>query len=279
MDGNSLKWYPGHIAKARRKIREQLSKINILVEVLDARAPISSDSGIFNQIEGKQIIYVVNKCDLIEESYLRKIKKHFNGRKDVIYLSAKRSKNMKEILSRIKKYSDGKTSNLSKFGFKNTVVNVMIAGMPNVGKTEIIRKISGRKKLQVANRPGVTRNQQWISFENIRIMDTPGVLYPDFEDADVVKRLAFLNIVDPARIGYEIVLECIYNELEENEVRIICENYGIEETDVRFEIFLEKISEKTGINGNENIASRIFSDYNKGCFKQIVMDRLNADKY
>ncbi|PLX20017.1 MAG: ribosome biogenesis GTPase YlqF [Candidatus Muiribacterium halophilum] len=278
MDGNSLKWYPGHIAKARRKIREQLSKINILVEVLDARAPISSDSGIFNKIQGKQIIYVVNKCDLIEDSYLKEIKKHFSGNKDVIFLSAKRSKNMKEILNRIKTYSKGKTSNLSKFGFKNTIVHVMIAGMPNVGKTEIIKKISGRKKLQVANRPGVTRNQQWISFENIRIMDTPGVLYPDFEDDDVVKKLAFLNIVDPARIGYEIVFEFIYNNLSQLERNIICENYRILETDIEFEIFLEKISEKTGIKGNENIASRVFSDYNKGCFKQIVMDRLNEDK-
>jgi len=276
MDGNSLKWYPGHIAKARRKIVEQLSRVDILVEVLDARAPISSDSGIFDEIKGKQIIYIINKIDLVNKDYLEKIKEHFKLKDDVLFISAKKCSTMKSLLSLIKRHSNRKTNSLTKYGFKSSVINVMIVGMPNVGKTEIIRKLSGRKKLQVANRPGVTRNQQWISFKNIRIMDTPGVLYPDFEDDDTVKRLAFLNIIDPAGIGYEIVLEFVFNDLSDKDRRFLVEHYGISGKSVDFVSFMDQLSEKTGINGYENIASKVFSDYNKGCFTQITMDNIDA---
>lgn len=268
---NRLSWYPGHIKAARQEIRKRFKKINVLVEMIDARAAISSQSGIFDG-EVKNHILIINKCDLVSKEYVSVLKEKFSDR-DVIFISALRDKNVNSLLKKIENMSAKKNNKLAAFGFKEKSVFVMIAGMPNVGKTQLIRNISGRKKLRVANRPGVTRAEQWITYGNLRIMDTPGVLYPELEDENMIYKLAILNSVDPSKIGFEYLMEKFWDFMDSFEKSILCDFYHIEKCET-VEDFYSNFIERNGHMTNGNIACKVISDYNSGSYKNIVMDKL-----
>ncbi|MFW5782478.1 MAG: hypothetical protein ACOCWO_04225, partial [Candidatus Muiribacteriaceae bacterium] len=121
-------------------------------------------------------------------------------------------------------------------------------------------------------RPGVTRNEQWIECRGVKILDTPGVLYPEMKEADDIYRLACINCIDPSRIGSTEVLEWFVGNLDEDSRRIISEYYSVDCTDPG--AFFETFAERYGISGPQNIASRVFSDYNNGRFKNIMLDRI-----
>ncbi|MCK9224773.1 MAG: 50S ribosome-binding GTPase [Candidatus Muirbacterium halophilum] len=270
---NKLSWYPGHIKAARQKIRARFPKIDILIEIIDARAPISSASGIFDEIPDKKHFLVINKCDLVDNDIVNEIKNKFYG-KDVFFISALNRKSIADLFNNIKAISVNNIDKLVNYGFKNKSSFVMIAGMPNVGKTQLIKQISGKKKLRIANRPGVTRSEQWITYENLRIMDTPGVLYPEVDDEDIIYKLAVINCVDASRIGYSEVLEFFWNNIEEKGQKILTDGYLLGKCQ-HFSEFLIEFEKKYSIKGNDNIATKVFSDYNKGKFKKIILDKLN----
>jgi ribosome biogenesis GTPase A len=267
---NNLSWYPGHIKTARQNIRKRLKQVDVFVEVIDARAPFTSVSGIFEEINCEHIL-VVNKCDLIDSDQADSIK---TGLKelDPILVSAISGNAVKNILRSVKDVSNARVNKVKKYGFRKMDTSVMIASMPNVGKTRIIQRITGKKKLRIAQRPGVTRNEQWIDCNGMKILDTPGVLYPEMENENNIYKLACINCVDPAKIGYSDVLEWFIQDISIQGRNIIEDFYSVSATD--FQSFITGFSEKYGVNGSDNIASRVFSDYNSGKFKNIVLDMI-----
>ena len=185
----SVVWYPGHMLKAKNDIKATMKLIDIVIEVLDARIPLSSQNPIIDELaQNKQRIVVLNKADLADNDITDKWITHFQE-KDVscIAVNSDNPQDIKKIVNEIKKKGE--------FIYKNKVENlnldykpiyrVLIAGIPNVGKSTIINKIAKRNAADVSNKPGVTKKNQWIRVEsNIELLDTPGLLWPRLDDND-----------------------------------------------------------------------------------------------
>ncbi|MGM0606922.1 MAG: GTPase [Candidatus Muiribacteriota bacterium] len=263
-------WYPGHIKQARQKLKKRLKDIDILIIVLDARAPFTTNCD-FLKTDKKNlhIITLINKFDLVLYNKA-KFKKKYG--EDVWFVSALKEASFKKVLNYINKFELKKSSDLKNFGFKEKNKNIMVAGMPNVGKSCIIKKLIPGKKLKVENRPGVTRKEQWIKAKGINLLDTPGVFYPEFENAEDIYKLALLNIVKPESIGVEKLFEFFFNFLTFSEKRLVCDYYKLEFCP-EVHKFCINFGNKNGIKGVSNIARRVFSDYNKGKFKNVILDR------
>ncbi|MFA7578036.1 MAG: GTPase, partial [Candidatus Muiribacteriota bacterium] len=249
-----------------------LPKIDVLIEIVDSRAPVSSYSGVFEKYksQGKKHIILSNKTDLISEENT-KIKPEFFSDKDFYFVNTKKKDSLKFLLNIIREKNADKLEKLKKWGIKNKPVLVMIGGMPNVGKTSIISAITGKNRLRIENRPGVTRSEQWISLGDINILDTPGVFYPEFNNVEILYKLAILNILKPQSMDFEKLFDFFWNNMNFHQQNIFKKHYKVENADT-YTDFIECFGEINGIKGVDNIATRIFSDYNKGKFKQILLD-------
>lgn len=190
----SINWYPGHMAKTRRQITEDLKLVDIVIEILDSRIPISSQNPDIAKItEGKTKIIVLNKCDLADEKQNLLWVKYFENKGIPTVLTD--SNEGKGIEQCIRKIEDIMDSNMQKQAEKGRIgrkIRAMILGIPNVGKSSFINRISKKTTAGVGNKPGVTKQKQWIRInDKIELLDTPGVLWPKFESNEVALNLAF----------------------------------------------------------------------------------------
>ena len=206
-------WYPGHMAKAKRLMEEDLKLIDIVIEVIDARIPISSRNPDLNKIiKNKKRIILLNKSDLADERETLKWKDKLTG-ENCIAISTNSLNNQKnnDIIRAIEKMMKEQKEIDSEKGRVGRITRVMITGIPNVGKSSIINRLSGKNSLDVKNKPGVTTKKQWIRISNnIELMDTPGVLWPKFETEEIAHNLAFTgtikdDILDNIEIAYNLL--------------------------------------------------------------------------
>lgn len=228
----NINWYPGHMAKTKREIIEDLRLIDVVIELLDARIPISSQNpDVKEYAKNKNKIVVLNKSDLADDRQTLNWVEYFKKKGIVAVITDSNSgKGMNDVLRAIHKIAE---SNKEKFVNKGRIgksTRIMILGIPNVGKSSFINRITKRTATQVANRPGVTRQKQWIRIENgIELMDTPGVLWPKFESEKVGLFLAFTgtikdDILERTEVAFELV-----KFLEKNYINNLIERYKIEE--------------------------------------------------
>ena len=190
----SIQWFPGHMAKTRRKIAEILPLIDAVAEVVDARIPISSrNPEIGELIGGKPHIILLNKCDMADKEITDEwIKYYKNQNITAIPLDCKSGKGIGQFKSTVKTVLGDKLLYYKSKGMVGKPLRVMVVGIPNVGKSTFINKIAGKTRAKAENRPGVTRGNQWFTIdEQLELLDTPGVLWPKFEDQTVGEHLAF----------------------------------------------------------------------------------------
>ena len=226
-----INWYPGHMAKTRRQITEDLKLIDVVIELLDARIPISSQNPDIAKItRGKKKIIVLNKCDLANEGQNRKWVEYFEKHGITAVLTDSNSgKGIKECITKIEEIMNNELKLQAEKGRIGRKIRAMILGIPNVGKSSFINRISKRTTAGVGNKPGVTKQKQWIRInENIELLDTPGVLWPKFESEEVALHLAFTgtikeDILQRIEIAYELV-----KFLLENERKLLCERYRLD---------------------------------------------------
>lgn len=189
----TIQWYPGHMNKAKNQIEDNLDLIDVLIEVLDARLPVSSRNPMIGKlIQKKPHIIVLNKSDLADPVQTKLWTRYFqNEGSFVISMDAQHNTNMSALIKLIKLAGKEKTDKLIKKGASNPIIRVAIAGIPNCGKSTIINRLVGRNAAIVGDRPGVTKGQSWLKTKtNIQILDTPGILWPKFEDQQVGYKLA-----------------------------------------------------------------------------------------
>lgn len=189
----TIQWYPGHMNKAKNQIEDNLDLIDVLIEVLDARLPVSSRNPMIGKlVQKKPHIIVLNKSDLADPVQTKLWTRYFqNEGSFVISMDAQHNTNMSALIKLIKLAGKAKTDKLIKKGASNPVIRVAIAGIPNCGKSTIINRLVGRNAAIVGDRPGVTKGQSWLKTKtNIQILDTPGILWPKFEDQQVGYKLA-----------------------------------------------------------------------------------------
>ncbi|MCR5330574.1 MAG: ribosome biogenesis GTPase YlqF [Lachnospiraceae bacterium] len=212
-NNTTINWYPGHMAKAKRQMQEDLKLIDCIIEIIDARIPLSTKNpDIDAMAKGKCRVIILNKADLADEKATEKWKKYFEEKG--FYVSAVNSKNgegIKGITELIKKACASKIEKDLKKGIKNRPIRAMIAGVPNSGKSTFINAIAGKVCAKTGNKPGVTKGKQWIRLnKEVELLDTPGILWPKFEDQKMGYRNAFIGSINdeilfPEELAYELI--------------------------------------------------------------------------
>lgn len=288
-----LSWYPGHMAKTKKQIIEDLRLIDVVVELLDARIPVSSQNpDIAKWIQGKQRIVILNKCDLADEAENKKWVQYFEKREvPTVLVDSNSGKGIGEAIRKIETIYRENDSKFTDKGRVGKSIRVMILGIPNVGKSSFINRITKKNSAGVGNRPGVTRQKQWVRIsENIELLDTPGVLWPRFESEEVGLKLAYTgtikdDILQTIEIGFCLLkyLICEYRanlidryKLDENKIQEIL-NKDLEENEKVLDI-MDEIGRKRGtlISGGEidqeKVAKIILDDFRSGKLGRITLE-------
>ena len=290
----NINWYPGHMAKTKKEIIENLKLIDVVIEIIDSRIPISSrNPDILEITKNKKKIIVLNKIDLAEPKQNNLWVQYFkNSRQEAILVDSNNGQGIQEVLKAIENIMKDEIEELKQKGRSGKKIRVMILGIPNVGKSSFINRVAKSNRLEVGNKPGVTKKKQWISVnEKINLLDTPGVLWPKFESQEVALNLAFTgtikdSVLQDTEIAYQLLKfllsnyrdriierykisnDYIENALSKNQP----ENFNI------FEIMLE-IGKKRGAiisGGNvdeEKTARIILEDFRNGKLGKITIEK------
>ena len=289
-----INWYPGHMAKTKKQIIEDLNLIDVVVEILDARIPISSRNPDIEQITRKKDkLIVLNKYDLADEKQNNNWVAKF--KKDGIEAVLVNSNNGDGINTAIKKIEEIYKSRQEKYANKGRIgksIRVMIVGIPNVGKSSFINRLTKKNSATVGNKPGVTRQKQWIRInQNIELMDTPGVLWPKFESEEVALNLAYTgtikdDVLQTIEVGFSLLKKLIIDyldnlveryKLEKQEIEAMLGQTELEENEKILEI-MHIIGRKRGAiisGGNvdeEKTAKIILEDFRSGKLGRITLE-------
>lgn len=202
----NIQWYPGHMTKAKRMMQENIKLIDLIIELVDARAPLSSRNPDIDDLgKGKARLILLNKADLASERLNEEWASYFQGRGFfVVKLDSRSKAGMKNIQNVIQEACKEKIERDRKRGIKNRPVRAMVVGIPNVGKSTFINSFAGRACAKTGNKPGVTKGAQWIRLnKQVELLDTPGILWPKFEDQQVGIRLAMLGSMNDEILNLE----------------------------------------------------------------------------
>lgn len=291
----NINWYPGHMAKTKRQIQEDLKLIDVVVELLDSRIPISSRNPDINTlVQGKKKIIVLNKSDLAEEKETIKWVEYFKAQRiPAVITDANSGKGIKDVIKQAELIMKDELDKREEKGRIGRKIRIMILGIPNVGKSSFINRLANKNSLEVGNKPGVTRKKQWIKISNsIELLDTPGVLWPKFESDEVALNLAYTgtikdDVLETIEVGFSLLKYLLENNLDElaerykldvEEVKQILANSDLEENEKALEI-LHKIGGKRGAvisGGNideEKTAKIILDDFRSGKIGRITLEK------
>ncbi len=273
-----IHWYPGHIAKAERQLKEKLNLCDVVIEVLDARIPFSS---IYNNIEsllgGKPRLVLLNKADLVDRQELKlfvdKIKE--KSKMPVMITDAKNSKDLQPIVKKVLELAEPRIQAIMAKGLLRRPARVMVVGMPNVGKSSVINKLTKSSKTKIGAKAGVTRQQQWVRInKDIDLLDTPGIIPMRQDDQEAATKLAFVNSVSEHAYDNEIVAQKLLDILAKKYDEQLKEYYNVDELNLEKIAFSRNwiISEtRADIDRTSNSILKYFRDGKLGKF---ILDEL-----
>lgn len=274
-------WFPGHMTKAMRQMKEDIKLIDLIIELLDARIPLSSrNPEIDNLGQNKARLVLLNKADLADEKQNNKWIEYFKKKGIVaLKINSKNKQGIKEINNAVNIACKEKIERNLKRGIKNRPIRAMVVGIPNVGKSAFINAYAGKNCAKTGNKPGVTKGKQWIRLnKNLELLDTPGVLWPKFDDQKIGMHLAFIgsmndNILDVSELAFQLIklLENLYPNA-------IKDRYSIEGDDNILQIMYQ-IAEVRGckLKGNQpdldKTSKIVLDDFRSGKLGRITLDR------
>lgn len=235
LPSTNINWYPGHMAKTKRQIADDLKLIDVVVEILDARIPISSQNPDMKQlIKNKKRIYVLNKSDLADERETSKwIQKFKSKNSSAISVCSNSGNGINNVLKEIEKLMQDNIELNKQKGRTGKSIRVLVLGIPNVGKSSFINRISKKNTMEVGNKPGVTKQKQWIRLSNnIELLDTPGILWPKFESEEVALNLAFTGTIKDDILPKVEVAYRLLKYLIENYLSNVLERYKLSKEEV-----------------------------------------------
>lgn len=247
----NIQWYPGHMVKAKRKIAEELKLVDVVIELLDARIPMSSRNPEVDEIVGsKKRIIVLNKSDLADPSVNTKWVNYFNRENTkAILVNSTKGIGLKDVLSASKQLMKEKLDRLRSKGMLVKTTRALIIGIPNVGKSTFINKLAGRSVAQTGDRPGVTKSKQWIKVSpELELLDTPGILWPKFEDKRAGMYLAFTGAIKDEILDVNELALNLLQVLAEKFPEKLKNRYKLEDipADMTTDMLLETIGRKRG---------------------------------
>jgi len=275
-----INWYPGHMAKTKRQIKENIDLIDIVYEVIDARIPKSSkNKDVDSMIKNKPRILIMTKFDLCDENKTKKWKQYYEslGYK-VVLVDLINNPNLQPVFEETTKLLKELNEKRISKGLKERKARALILGIPNVGKSTLINRLVGRKATNVGNKPGITKKLEWIRINNqIELLDTPGILWPRLDDEIVALNLASMTAIKEEILNLEEVAIYIINTMLKLYPTQIKERYNIEnETDIVD--ILDKIGKKIGAIRNhetdyEKVYTTVLKDLREGYLGRITFDR------
>lgn len=277
----NFQWYPGHMTKAKRQMQEDIKLIDLIIEIVDARIPLSSRNPDIDQLgQNKFRLILMNKSDLADPAATREWTVFFQEKGYfVVALDARSKAGMKQITDTIMEACKEKIERDRKRGIKNRPVRAMVVGIPNVGKSTFINSYAGKTVAKTGNKPGVTKGKQWIRFgKNVELLDTPGILWPKFEDQMVGLRLALIgSIKDEILNTDELSLELI-KLLKESYPGVLHARYDVteeqKETELLFEIAKNRNCVSKGMELDYSKAANLLIDeFRDGTLGRITLER------
>ena len=279
---NKINWFPGHMAKALKQMSQEIEKVDMIIYVLDARAPLSCINPEFKKVaNNKPILYVINKSDIADQNKLQKIKNQLSNQSEnteCIILNSTLNGANKIIEPIMRKLCEAK---INKYLSKGIKINLraMVIGVPNSGKSTLINNLCGIKKAITGDKAGVTRGKQWVSLKNgFEILDTPGTLWPNLENQKIARNLAFIGSIRNEVVDVnELALDFI--EAIRDEYAVNFENrYKVEIKDKSNLEIMDEVAEKSHfvLKGNEidydRVCFTIIDDFRKGRLGKITLD-------
>ena len=293
----NINWYPGHMAKTRKQIAEDLKLVDIVIEILDARIPRASQNpDIAGVIKNKKKMVILNKCDLADEKQNQRWIEYFKNKNiPAVLTDANSGKGIDKCIKTLENFMQDEMKVQSQKGRVGRKIRAMVIGIPNVGKSSFINRISKKTSAGVGNKPGVTKQKQWIRVnEKVELLDTPGVLWPKFENEEVALHLSFIgtireDILDRTEVAYYLTKFLIENykdklleryKLKEERVDELLNQEQDENTNI-YDVFME-IGRKRGAiisSGNiddEKTARILLDEYKNGIVGRITIEWANG---
>lgn len=278
----NINWYPGHMKKTMDNIRASLKLVDIVGEIIDARIPISSKNPVIDDVlKDKPRIMILNKSDMADENETKKWLSYYRKQGyGAVVVDALHSKGLDKIYSVAKEMLADKFKKLEEKNLSAKTIRMMIVGIPNVGKSTFINSISKRKSAKIGDRPGVTKQVQWIKTKNdLELLDTPGVLWPKFEDERIGLHLAFTGAIKDEIMDIENLAFRFIDELNKKDVNILKNRYNLSEDSYEETILLmDEIGRNRGaiLKKNEidyfKVANLVFDDFRKVKLGRITLE-------
>lgn len=276
----NVQWYPGHMTKAKRQMQEDLKLIDLIIELVDARVPMSSRNPDIDKLgQNKSRLILLNKADLADERQNEAWKEFFQLKGfHVVKVDSRNGSGMKAIQNVIQEACKEKIERDRRRGIKNRPIRAMVAGIPNVGKSTFINTFAGKACAKTGNRPGVTKGKQWIRLnKNVELLDTPGILWPKFEDQEVGIRLAYVGSIKDDILNMEELALSLIGYLKERYPGVLQKRYETDEAGELLEI-LQGIARARGClkKGEEldyaKASGLFFDDFRGGKLGRITLE-------
>lgn len=267
-----INWYPGHMAKTLRLLREQIRKADLVIELCDARLPHSSRNPDLNRlIGGRKKLLLMNKADLADPDMSSRWLQEFRNEGLTASLIQARNLRTKDILTAIEEQTRDAVDRAAEKGVRKTV-RIMVVGVPNVGKSTFINRINGASIAQTGDRPGVTRNNQWIKITPwLEMLDTPGMLWPRLDDQLAARRLCYIGTVKDEILNLDDLVLNLLNDIAEIRPESLQERFHVEDTSARGLELIEAVCRGRGFLQKGGVC-----DYDRCC--SVVLDEFRSGK-
>ena len=282
----NVQWYPGHMTKAKRQMQEDLKLIDLIIELVDARVPLSSRNPDIDQLgQNKSRLILLNKADLADERQNEAWKEYFQQKGfHVVKVDSRNGAGMKTIQNVIQEACKEKIERDRRRGIKNRPIRAMVAGIPNVGKSTFINTFAGKACAKTGNRPGVTKGKQWIRLnKNVELLDTPGILWPKFEDQLVGIRLACVGSIKDDILNMEELALWLIEHLRTNYKGLLEKRYGVCEEGTAVEVLGAVAKARGCLKKGEELdyvkaSGLLFDDFRGGKIGRVTLEWPEQEK-
>lgn len=277
----NIQWYPGHMTKAKRAMKEDIKLVDLIIELVDARAPMSSRNPDIDELgKGKARLILLNKADLAEESKNALWAEFFQEKGfQVMRIDARSRADLKQIQPVIQKACQEKIERDRRRGILNRPIRAMVVGIPNVGKSTFINSLAGKAAAKTGNKPGVTKGNQWIRLnKQVELLDTPGILWPKFEDQQIGLKLAFLGSINDNILNQDELAMELTEFLLSKKPGLLAARYGVSEEGKKAHEILEEIAAarsclmKGGGLDTARAAALLSDDFRSGKLGKITLE-------